>query len=179
MLLEHSGPTFRRSDTFISAIRQYLCLSLLKNSGSSVPAATQLSCSIFLSLMSKFRSHLKAEVGVFYPMILLKPFELLGPNGAPMALGPGGGAAAAPPGGAAAAAGALAAGNAAAALAPPGPAPTLAALQHKAAVLRVLGEVRRRPVAAGPGFAALRSLSPRVLVRRDHDASTAFPQTGA
>ncbi len=63
VLLENSGPTFRRSETFIAAIRQYLCLSLLKNNASSVPAALQLSCSILLSLLSKFRTHLKAEVG--------------------------------------------------------------------------------------------------------------------
>jgi len=55
-----------------TAIRQYLCLSLLKNSASSIPAALQLSASIFLSLLQKFRSALKAEVGVFFPMIMLK-----------------------------------------------------------------------------------------------------------
>ena len=55
-----------------AAIRQYLCLSLLKNSASSIPAALQLSASIFLSLLQKFRSALKAEVGVFLPMIMLK-----------------------------------------------------------------------------------------------------------
>lgn len=55
-----------------AAIRQYLCLSLLKNSASSIPAALQLSASIFLSLLQKFRSALKAEVGVFFPMIMLK-----------------------------------------------------------------------------------------------------------
>lgn len=55
-----------------AAIRQYLCLSLLKNSASSIPAALQLSASIFLSLLQKFRSALKAEVGVFFPMVMLK-----------------------------------------------------------------------------------------------------------
>lgn len=55
-----------------TAIRQYLCLSLLKNSASSIPAALQLSASIFLSLLQKFRSALKAEVGVFFPMVMLK-----------------------------------------------------------------------------------------------------------
>lgn len=75
ILLENSGPTFRTNEKFLSAIRQYLCLSLLKNSASSIPQALQLSCSIFLSLLLKFRIYLKAEVGVFYPMILLKPLE--------------------------------------------------------------------------------------------------------
>eukprot|EP00798_Chlamydomonas_sp_ICE-L_P022401 gene22401-29513_t len=95
ILLENSGPMFQHSDKFLSAIRQYLCLSLLKNSASSVPQAMQLTCSIFLSLLTKFRLnlkaeltkfrvHLKAEFAVnlkaeespyFFPMILLKPFE--------------------------------------------------------------------------------------------------------
>lgn len=63
------------------AIRQYLCLSLLKNSASSIPAALQLSASIFLSLLQKFRSGLKAEVGVFFPMIMLKVSLAIGPKG--------------------------------------------------------------------------------------------------
>ncbi len=54
---------------------QYLCLSLLKNSSSSMPVVSQLSASIFLTLVHKFRGQLKAEVGVFLPLILLKPFE--------------------------------------------------------------------------------------------------------
>jgi brefeldin A-inhibited guanine nucleotide-exchange protein len=72
VLLENSGPIFRSSERFTAAIRQYLCLSLLKNSASSIPAALQLSASIFLSLLQKFRAALKAEVGVFFPMVMLK-----------------------------------------------------------------------------------------------------------
>eukprot|EP00775_Hariotina_reticulata_P008270 gene8270-8458_t len=75
VLLENSGPTFRSSERFTAAIRQYLCLSLLKNSASSIPAALQLSASIFLSLLQKFRAALKAEVGVFFPMVMLKVLE--------------------------------------------------------------------------------------------------------
>ena len=36
ILLENSGPEFRRGDKFIAAIRQYLCVSLLKNIASSM-----------------------------------------------------------------------------------------------------------------------------------------------
>ena len=75
VLLENSGPTFRSNERFTAAIRQYLCLSLLKNSASSIPAALQLSASIFLSLLQKFRAALKAEVGVFFPMVMLKVLE--------------------------------------------------------------------------------------------------------
>ncbi|WIA22572.1 hypothetical protein OEZ86_009559 [Tetradesmus obliquus] len=89
VLLENSGPAFKASERFTAAIRQYLCLSLLKNSASSIPAALQLSASIFLSLLQKFRAALKAEVGVFLPMVVLKVLE------PPAAAGGAGGAAAA------------------------------------------------------------------------------------
>ncbi len=55
IVLDGCGPTFRNSERFLSAIRQYLCLSLLKNSASSVSQALQLCCAIFTSLMTKFR----------------------------------------------------------------------------------------------------------------------------
>ncbi|XP_058070216.1 brefeldin A-inhibited guanine nucleotide-exchange protein 1 isoform X4 [Magnolia sinica] len=35
----------------------------------------QLLCSIFMSLLSKFRSGLKAEVGIFFPMLILRVLE--------------------------------------------------------------------------------------------------------
>ncbi|KAH7427467.1 hypothetical protein KP509_10G045100 [Ceratopteris richardii] len=35
----------------------------------------QLSCSIFMSLVSRFRAGLKAEIGVFFPMIVLRVLE--------------------------------------------------------------------------------------------------------
>ncbi len=75
ILLENSGPQFQTTERFVSAIKQYLCLSLLKNCQGAVPAALRLCCSIFLTLMAKFRKNLKAEIGVFFPMILLRPIE--------------------------------------------------------------------------------------------------------
>ena len=75
ILLENSGEVFRTNEKFSSAIKQYLCLSLLKNCTSSIPQAFALSCSIFLTLMAKFRHSLKAEIGVFFPMIMLKAIE--------------------------------------------------------------------------------------------------------
>uniref|UniRef100_A0A2K2BJ12 SEC7 domain-containing protein n=1 Tax=Populus trichocarpa TaxID=3694 RepID=A0A2K2BJ12_POPTR len=60
---------------FLGAIKQYLCLSLLKNSSSSLMIIFQLSCSIFISLVSRFRAGLKAEIGVFFPMIVLRILE--------------------------------------------------------------------------------------------------------
>ena len=90
--LENSGPMFQGSERFTTAIKQYLCLSLLKNAGSTAPAAQALTCSIFYSLLLKFRHALKAEVSVFFPMILLRPIEPQSgstsvPGGAPCCLG--------------------------------------------------------------------------------------------
>ncbi|KAJ0717351.1 putative Sec7 domain, armadillo-like helical, sec7 domain superfamily protein [Helianthus annuus] len=75
ILLENAGPIFRTSERFLGAIRQYLCLSLLKNSASTLMIIFQLSCSIFISLVSRFRAGLKAEIGVFFPMIILRVLE--------------------------------------------------------------------------------------------------------
>ena len=46
---------FRHSERFVAAIKQYLCLSLLKNVTSSVSQAQALTCSIFFTLLVKFR----------------------------------------------------------------------------------------------------------------------------
>eukprot|EP00252_Welwitschia_mirabilis_P000957 TRINITY_DN10944_c0_g1_i1.p1 TRINITY_DN10944_c0_g1~~TRINITY_DN10944_c0_g1_i1.p1 ORF type:complete len:1770 (+),score=306.81 TRINITY_DN10944_c0_g1_i1:196-5505(+) len=75
ILLENAGSIFRTSERFLGAIKQYLCLSLLKNSASPHLNIFQLSCSIFMSLVSRFRAGLKAEIGVFFPMIVLRVLE--------------------------------------------------------------------------------------------------------
>ena len=75
LLLDNSGPIFQSSQKFMSAIRQYLCLSLLKNASSSVPQVQRLCASIFLTLLLGFRKALKAEIGVFYAAILLRAIE--------------------------------------------------------------------------------------------------------
>ncbi|XP_022934333.1 brefeldin A-inhibited guanine nucleotide-exchange protein 2-like [Cucurbita moschata] len=75
ILLENAGAVFRTSERFLGAIKQYLCLSLLKNSASTLMIIFQLSCSIFISLVSRFRAGLKAEIGVFFPMIVLRVLE--------------------------------------------------------------------------------------------------------
>ncbi|XP_071691146.1 brefeldin A-inhibited guanine nucleotide-exchange protein 2-like isoform X2 [Rutidosis leptorrhynchoides] len=75
ILLENAGTVFRTSERFLGAIKQYLCLSLLKNSASTLMIIFQLSCSIFISLVSRFRAGLKAEIGVFFPMIVLRVLE--------------------------------------------------------------------------------------------------------
>lgn len=66
---------FFNMSRFLGAIKQYLCLSLLKNCASSHMIVFQLSCSIFISLVARFRPGLKAEIGVFFPMIILRVLE--------------------------------------------------------------------------------------------------------
>ncbi|XP_042040384.1 brefeldin A-inhibited guanine nucleotide-exchange protein 1-like isoform X2 [Salvia splendens] len=63
------------SNRFLYAVKQFLCLSLLKNSGQSVMSIFQLLCSIFWNLLLKFRSGLKSEIGIFFPMLILRVLE--------------------------------------------------------------------------------------------------------
>lgn len=60
---------------FLGGIKQYLCLSLLKNSALSAMNVFQLLCSIFMILLSRFRSELKGEIGIFFPMLVLRVLE--------------------------------------------------------------------------------------------------------
>ncbi|KAG6778239.1 hypothetical protein POTOM_018093 [Populus tomentosa] len=60
---------------FLNIIKQFLCLSLIKNSTLSVMAIFQLQCSIFMTLLVKFRSGLKEEIGIFFPMLVLRVLE--------------------------------------------------------------------------------------------------------
>lgn len=75
VVMECAGQHWRTNERFLNAIKQYLCLSLLKNSALSAMAIFQLQCSIFMSLLSKFRSGLKAEIGIFFPMLVLRVLE--------------------------------------------------------------------------------------------------------
>lgn len=75
VITDNGGSIWRTNERFLSAIKQYLCLSLLKNSALSVMTIFQLLCSIFKSLLSKFRSGLKAEIGIFFPMLILRVLE--------------------------------------------------------------------------------------------------------
>lgn len=60
---------------FLNNVKQYLCLSLLKNSALSVMTVFQLLCSIFENFLTKFRSGLKSEIGIFFPMLILRVLE--------------------------------------------------------------------------------------------------------
>lgn len=75
IIMDNGGPIWRTNERFLNIIKQYLCLSLLKNSALSVMTIFQLLCSIFKSLLTKFRSGLKAEIGIFFPMLILRVLE--------------------------------------------------------------------------------------------------------
>ncbi|TYH94023.1 hypothetical protein ES332_A12G013100v1 [Gossypium tomentosum] len=75
VIMNNGGSVWHTNERFLNAIKQYLCLSLLKNSALSVMSIFQLLCSIFMSLITKYRSGLKAEIGIFFPMLILRVLE--------------------------------------------------------------------------------------------------------
>lgn len=74
-ILQNAGPVFRSNEMFIMAIKQYLCVALSKNGGSSVPEVFELSLSIFVALLSNFKIHLKKQIEVFFKEIFLNILE--------------------------------------------------------------------------------------------------------
>ncbi|KAL6561982.1 Protein big1 [Orobanche gracilis] len=75
VIMGNAGPIWRTNKRFLNVVKQFLCLSLLKNSALSVMAVFQLLSSIFWNLISKFRSGLKSEIGIFFPMLILRVLE--------------------------------------------------------------------------------------------------------
>lgn len=67
-ILQNAGPIFKTNEMFINAIKQYLCVALSKNGVSSVPEVFELSLSIFLTLLSHFKTHLKMQIEVMYSL---------------------------------------------------------------------------------------------------------------
>ncbi|XP_022693411.1 brefeldin A-inhibited guanine nucleotide-exchange protein 1-like isoform X2 [Varroa jacobsoni] len=74
-VIQNAGPVFRSNPVFINAIKQYLCVALSKNGVSPLPDVFQLSVTIFLALLDKFKTHLKMQVEVFFREILLGILE--------------------------------------------------------------------------------------------------------
>uniref|UniRef100_H3AFR8 ARF guanine nucleotide exchange factor 1 n=1 Tax=Latimeria chalumnae TaxID=7897 RepID=H3AFR8_LATCH len=74
-ILQNAGPVFKTNEMFINAIKQYLCVALSKNGVSSVPEVFELSLSIFLTLLSNFKTHLKMQIEVFFKEIFLYILE--------------------------------------------------------------------------------------------------------
>uniref|UniRef100_A0A4W4GEP7 SEC7 domain-containing protein n=1 Tax=Electrophorus electricus TaxID=8005 RepID=A0A4W4GEP7_ELEEL len=74
-ILQNAGPIFKTNEMFTNAIKQYLCVALSKNGVSSVPEVFDLSLSIFLTLLSNFKTHLKMQIEVFFKEIFLYILE--------------------------------------------------------------------------------------------------------
>jgi brefeldin A-inhibited guanine nucleotide-exchange protein len=75
VIIDNGGPIWLSDERFLNAIKQLLCLSLLKNSALSVMSIFQLQCAIFTTLLRKYRSGMKSEVGIFFPMLVLRVLE--------------------------------------------------------------------------------------------------------
>ncbi|KAL4164161.1 hypothetical protein KRP22_004781 [Phytophthora ramorum] len=71
-ILENAGPSFRRGERFVHAIRQYLCQSLLQNCTSNYTQIVSLSLQVFLVLLRNFKRHLKTELDIFITSIFLR-----------------------------------------------------------------------------------------------------------
>ncbi len=71
-LIERSGPAFRTSDRFVTAVTRMLCGSILKNCTSNETPVVELSLRIFLVLCRDFKKCLKAEIEIFITKIFLK-----------------------------------------------------------------------------------------------------------
>ncbi|KAK1374056.1 Brefeldin A-inhibited guanine nucleotide-exchange protein 1 [Heracleum sosnowskyi] len=75
VIMDGAGSIWRTNERLLNNVKQYLCLSLLKNSALSVMNVFQLLCSIFENFLTKFRSGLKSEIGIFFPMLILRVLE--------------------------------------------------------------------------------------------------------
>ncbi|GMI00582.1 hypothetical protein TrVE_jg2459 [Triparma verrucosa] len=80
-VMEGAGHELLNSEKFESAIRHYLCVSLLKNCTSSSTQVVSLSLRLFVPIITHFRSLLKSEIEVFITNIFF--VILQSPNSPP------------------------------------------------------------------------------------------------
>ncbi|XP_068661146.1 brefeldin A-inhibited guanine nucleotide-exchange protein 5-like isoform X2 [Aristolochia californica] len=74
-LLEGVNHSFTRNFHFIDFVKAYLSYALLRACVSSSPAVFQHATGIFSVLLLRFRESLKGEVGVFFPLIILRSLD--------------------------------------------------------------------------------------------------------
>ena len=75
LVLANAQETLLTDGAFMRVTQRELFFALLKNVSGTVSEAVRLACSIFLALMLHFRRSLKAEIGIFFPMVLLRSLE--------------------------------------------------------------------------------------------------------
>ncbi|KAI3459082.1 hypothetical protein Pfo_015745 [Paulownia fortunei] len=74
-LLEDVGDSLTKNFQFIDSIRAQLSYALLRASVSQSPILFQYATGIFTVLLLRFRESLKAEIGVFFPIIVLRSLD--------------------------------------------------------------------------------------------------------
>ena len=75
LIVNDFGVVLSGGSKFLVAIKQFLCLSLLKNYSNTDADIAQLVLSIFWRLLQDFRPQLKSEIGVFFPMFFCHPLD--------------------------------------------------------------------------------------------------------
>ncbi|XP_043689203.1 brefeldin A-inhibited guanine nucleotide-exchange protein 5 [Telopea speciosissima] len=74
-LLEGVSNSFTKNFHFIDSVKAYLSYALLRASVSQSPVIFQYATGIFTVLMLRFRESLKGEIGVFFPLIVLRSLD--------------------------------------------------------------------------------------------------------
>lgn len=74
-LFEGVSHSFTKNFNFIDSVKAYLSYALLRASVSQSPVIFQYATGIFSVLLLRFRECLKGEIGVFFPLIVLRSLE--------------------------------------------------------------------------------------------------------
>ncbi|KAG0261591.1 Brefeldin A-inhibited guanine nucleotide-exchange protein 2 [Mortierella polycephala] len=75
-MMNNSGPVFQSDNLFVSAVRQYLCVSLSQNGVSANETLFEFSLSLFLTVLRYYRAQLKAEIEVLFNEFYLKFLDM-------------------------------------------------------------------------------------------------------
>ncbi|XP_038710906.1 brefeldin A-inhibited guanine nucleotide-exchange protein 5-like isoform X2 [Tripterygium wilfordii] len=76
-LLEGVSKSFTKNFHFIDSVKAYLSYALLRASVSQSPVIFQYATRIFSVLLLRFRESLKGEIGIFFPLIVLRSLDNL------------------------------------------------------------------------------------------------------
>ncbi|PHT52732.1 Brefeldin A-inhibited guanine nucleotide-exchange protein 5 [Capsicum baccatum] len=74
-LLEGISNSFTKNFQFMDSVKAYLSYVLLRASVSQSPTIFQYATGIFSVLLLRFRECLKGEIGIFFPLIVLRPLD--------------------------------------------------------------------------------------------------------
>ncbi|EOA23306.1 hypothetical protein CARUB_v10019080mg [Capsella rubella] len=74
-MLEGVSHSFTKNFHFIDSVKAYLSYALLRASVSQSPVIFQYASGIFSVLLLRFRDSLKGEIGIFFPIIVLRSLD--------------------------------------------------------------------------------------------------------